>query len=162
METFSPGVNAMQNVHPLFVHLPLALFPLALIAQAVSLFGRRETWQPFASVFLYLGAPGAIPATVTGWLAEEQVEELPGFTDAMHQVVETHAMLMYVTLGMALALSMLAFWRRRRITRALQAVLFVGLLVVVVVMSVGADRGGQLVFQYGVGGQRIGDPATAP
>jgi uncharacterized membrane protein len=152
----------MQNVHPLFVHLPLALFPLAFIFQAVAFIGRRHEAQPFASMFLYLGALSAIPAAVTGWLAEEQVEELPGFTHAMHEVVETHATLMYVVLGLGLALALLAFWRRRRMTRALQAVLVVGLFVLMMVMGVGADRGGQLVFQYGVGGQRMGEPAASP
>lgn len=148
----------MQNIHPLFVHFPLVLFPLALIVQAIVLLGRRDPWQPYASLFLYLGALASILTAATGWLAEEQVEGLPGFTHAIHEVVETHATLMYVVLGLGLALAALAFWRRRRMTRGIQAALLVGLLALVIVMSVGADRGGQLVYQYGVGGQRMGEP----
>jgi uncharacterized membrane protein len=61
------------------------------------------------------------------------------------------------------ALAVLAFWKRTRMTRGMAAVLLAGLLVLVTLLGVGADRGGQLVYQYGIGGQKMtAEPPRLP
>ncbi len=70
-----------------------------------------------------------------------------------------HKTLMLTTTGLGALLSMLALVCRRRLTRGVQFLLLGGLLVLSGVLTVGADRGGQLVFQYGVGVQK---PAVEP
>jgi uncharacterized membrane protein len=48
-------------------------------------------------------------------------------------------------------------------TRGMAAVLLAGLLVLVTLLGVGADRGGQLVYQYGIGGQKMtAEPPRLP
>jgi uncharacterized membrane protein len=59
-------------------------------------------------------------------------------------------------------LAAIALWKRVRMGRGVAAILLVGLLVLVVLMGVGADRGGQLVYQYGVGGQKMGAEVPHP
>jgi uncharacterized membrane protein len=149
----------MKNVHPLFVHFPLALLTLACLLQLVGVAGRRERCLSLASLFLYLGTAGALLSVLTGWLAEEQIEGLAGFTPAIEAVLDTHATLMFLTTGLAVFLSFLAFWLRGRMSRAWQAILLLGLLVLVSLAVLGADRGGQLVYEFGVGTQKMAAPA---
>lgn len=155
METVFPGLTAMENLHPVFVPFPVVLLPLALAFQALAVWRRREEWERVAAWLLYLGTLGALAAAVTGKLAEAQVE----VPEAAFQVIELHEFLMLTTAGLAVALSLLAFLGRRAGLKAVPVALLVGLLVLSGVLLVGADRGGQLVFQYGVAVQK---PAATP
>ena len=142
-----PGLNAMQNLHPVFVHLPLGLLPVALVLQAWAWVSRREDVERVARWPLYLGAVGALAAAGTGLLAEESVEH----PEAAHEVLELHENLMLTTAGLATGLALLAAIFRKQSRRLIQTVLLVGLLAANVVLVVGADRGGQLVYEFGVG-----------
>lgn len=155
METLFPGLRAMENLHPVFVHAPVVLLPLALVFQALAVAWRREEWQRIALCFLYLGTLGALAAAGTGLLAEETVEH----PEAAHEVIELHETLMLTTTGLAVLLSVVALALRRRLTRSVQILLLGGFLVLSGLLVVGADRGGQLVFQYGVAVQQ---PAQEP
>lgn len=150
MDAIFPGLRAMENIHPVFVHFPLVLLPLALVFQALAAWRGRDDWQQTALWLLYLGTAGAILAVLTGRQAEEHVF----VPEPAWEVIELHENLMYVTTGLAVALSAAAFALRRRLTRKVQALLLVGLLVLTTVLAVGADRGGQLVYQYGVSVQK--------
>ena len=162
METLFPGLRAMHNLHPLFVHFPIALLMTAFVVQAIVVLGRREPWQPFASGLLYLGALSALPTALTGLLAEAKAEKLAGFTPAMGTALDFHSTVMYIVTGLAVVLAAIALWKRARMGRGVAAILLVGLLVLVVLMGVGADRGGQLVYEYGVGGQKMGAEVPRP
>ena len=37
METFLPGVSSIQNIHPMFVHFPIAFFLVALAMDGLAL-----------------------------------------------------------------------------------------------------------------------------
>ncbi|HKZ53615.1 MAG TPA: DUF2231 domain-containing protein [Candidatus Acidoferrales bacterium] len=150
METLFPGLSAMENIHPVFVHFPVVLLPLALVLQALAVWRRREDCQRAALWLLWLGTLGALAAAGTGLLAEEKVVvPEPGW-----EVIELHETLMLVATGLAAALSALAVVLRRRLTRDIQMLLLAGLLVLSGVLVVGADRGGQLVYQFGVSVQK--------
>lgn len=90
-----PGLKAMENIHPVFVHFPVVLLPLALVVQALTVWRRWADWQRAAH-----------------------------------------------------------WGRLRRQTRPVQLVLMAGLLVLNALLVVGADRGGQLVYQFGVSVQK--------
>jgi len=66
---FFPGLRAMENLHPVFVHAPVTLLPLALVFQALAVWRGREEWQKLALWLLWLGALGALAAVGTGLLA---------------------------------------------------------------------------------------------
>lgn len=152
MEALFPGLSAMENIHPVLVHFPLALLPLALVFQALAVWRRQDEWQRLALWLLWIGTLGALAAAGTGLLAEDSVTvPQPGW-----EVIELHEGLMLTTTGIAVALSILALVVRRRLNRTLQLVLLAGLVVLSGVLVVGADRGGQLVYQYGVSVQKQG------
>lgn len=155
MDALFPGLRAMENLHPVFVHAPVVLLPFALAFQALAVWRRREDWQRVALWLLYLGTLGALAAAATGLLAEETVEH----PEAAHEVIGLHKTLMLTTTGLAAALSAVAFALRRHLARGVQILLLGGLLLVNGMLVVGADRGGQLVYQYGVAVQQ---PAGEP
>lgn len=146
METLFPGLSAMENWHPVFVHLPVVLLPLALITQAVAVWRQKEEWQRMALWLLWVGAVGAVVAAASGLMAEEEVF----VPEPAWEIIELHETLMLITAGLAVALALATVFLRKRLTRPLQLGLLVGLLAVNGVLAVGADRGGQLVYQYGV------------
>ena len=106
---FFPGLRAMENFHPVFVHAPLTLLPLALVFQALAVWfdfahhrwRGREDWQKLALWFLCLGAVGALAGAGTGLLAEEEVTvPQPGW-----ETIERHELLMLITTGLAVVLA---------------------------------------------------------
>lgn len=159
---FFPGLKAMENFHPVFVHFPLVLLPLALVFQAVAVWREREDWQKLALLLLWLGTLGALAAATTGLLAEEEVT----VPEAGWEVIALHEILMLVSAGLAVVLSGVTLWlwfgrahhERGRLARPVQRLLLAGLLVLCGVLVVGADRGGQLVYQFGVSVQKA-EPA---
>lgn len=149
---FFPGLKAMENYHPLFVHFPVVLLPLALVVQALALWQPRQDLERLALWLLWLGTVGAMAAAGTGLLAEEEVT----VPEPAWEVIALHETLMLVTAGLAIVLSVvsLVLWWRGRWNRGPQKLLLAGLVVLCGILTVGADRGGQLVYQYGVSVQK--------
>ena len=147
MSELFPGLQAMDNLHPMFVHYPLALLPLALVFQAWAVVGRREDAARVARWLLWIGAVAALAAAGTGLLAEGSVEH----PEAAHEVIELHETLMLTTAGLAAGLAVLAAIFHRRALGWIRWLLLLGLLATNVVLIVGADRGAQLVYEFAVG-----------
>lgn len=146
IEPWFPGLAGMQNIHPLFVHFPVALLAAALGLQILASLRRRPTWAGHARALLYVGTLGAIVALATGFLAADQLgHESPG-----HDLVHVHRNFMIVTTLLAVATSAAAFGLRNRSDTRDRLVL-VGLLATSVALAAGADRGANLVFRYGMG-----------
>jgi uncharacterized membrane protein len=93
---------------------------------------------------LYLGTLAAIVTVLTGLAAENSVP--PG--DAM-RAVGIHETLMLVSTSLALALCIFAFLARKNFTLQLRKLMLLGLAVLAVLLTIGADRGAQLVYGYG-------------
>jgi len=45
MDLLFPGLKAMESIHPVFVHFPVVLLPLALVVHALTVWCRRDDWQ---------------------------------------------------------------------------------------------------------------------
>jgi len=100
--------------------------------------------QRVAAWMLYLGTLAAIVTVLTGLAAENSVP--PG--DAM-RAVGIHETLMLVSTSLALALCIFAFLARKNFTAQLRKLMLLGLAVLAVLLTIGADRGAQLVYGYG-------------
>ncbi len=141
---FLPGLRSLLNYHPLFVHFPIAFWLGALLFEALAVARSSDEWHRTAARFLYLGTLMALAAVGTGLLAEEAVPE----TGPARDVFELHEKLMYVTTSAAVGLCMLAFFRRHDFTAGLRKLFLIGLIVLAGLLTVGSDRGAQLVYQY--------------
>jgi uncharacterized membrane protein len=138
------GLKDALNFHPIFVHFPIVLWLAALLFQALALWRANEEMQRTAAWMLYLGTLAAVVAVLTGLAAENSVP--PG--DAM-RAVGIHETLMLVSTSLALALCMFAFFTRKNFTAQLRKLMLLGLAVLAVLLTIGADRGAQLVYGYG-------------
>ena len=139
-----PGLKAALNYHPIFVHFPIVLWFAALLFELLALWRASDDMQRTASRMLYLGTLAAIVTVLTGLVAEKSVP--PGVAQ---RVVGMHQALMLVSTSLAAALCIFAFSVRRKFSVPLRKVMLLGLSVLAVLVIFGADRGAQLVYEYG-------------
>jgi uncharacterized membrane protein len=137
---------SLMHLHLLLNHFPVigALIGIALVATALM---RRSSELSRVSLGLF-AALGAISVIVflTGEPAEEAIEKLPGFSEAItekHEEAALFATVAMAALG-ALALGALAWFRNRDIPRWIATLTFVMSLGAGTAMSYTAMLGGQV------------------
>jgi uncharacterized membrane protein len=135
----------MLNVHPLFVHFPVALLLTALALEVAWWIAKRDWLRNSATVTLTLGAVGAVAAVTTGLIASRAVGE----ADAAHAVVEAHESfaITVAALAVALAAVRLLKWDRG----GLRWLFLVLLVALGGLLAWAAYLGGRLVYEFGVG-----------
>ncbi|MDB4984555.1 MAG: hypothetical protein JWM20_734 [Patescibacteria group bacterium] len=81
-----------MNVHPVFVHFPIALLTLYSIMELLQVpkFNRSNAWQNIKSAFLIIGTLGSFAAFYTGGIAENSI----GAT----KLIETHSTFALITI----------------------------------------------------------------
>lgn len=149
------GIATMgANIHPLLVHFPIALLISFLAVEAWGMLFKQPGARQLASGLLYLGAAGAVVTAATGLIAAESVPH----GAVVHDLMEWHmrAGLTVATLSVALAV-----WRAiggipvSAMARTLSLLLMV---ILAVVLVLGADLGGMMVYQHGVGVKSLQEP----
>ncbi len=157
-------VSALPNLHPAIVHFPIALLPLAMAADVVSVARpRRQFWERLATLLYLLGAFGAALAVRTGEQAADSMVDLP---PQVQTHIAEHSDWAHYTLWLfgALAVVRLSLflrdlgrptvsWRAARLGLTLLAVGGTALLMKT------ADLGGALVYRHGVVAATSGESA---
>lgn len=147
LDSVFPGLVASPNVHPLFVHLPVALWLVAAAAWAVWLVRRTDALWQFGRWSLRIGLLGAVLALITGYLAADGMgHDSPG-----HHLVHTHRDWMLWASGLALLTAVVDHLLARRSDLLVRSLLVALAAATAVVLCLGADRGGEMVFRYGIG-----------
>lgn len=139
-----PGMKAALNLHPMFVHFPIVLWLAALLFEILAVWRASEELQRTASRLLYLGTLAAIITVMTGLAAQNSVA--PG---EAQRAVGIHETLMLTATSLAIGLCMFAFFTRKEFTAKLRKVLLLGMVLLGVLLTIGTDRGAQLVYGYG-------------
>jgi uncharacterized membrane protein len=150
-----PGATHLQNPHPLVVHFPIAFLYGAALLYFIAWVARREAIASAALWILVLGAISAAVAVTTGWWSAGGVMLDPSVKE---NVLEPHMRLMFATLVLAV---ILAFWAliEHPMPPASRRYLFLfGILVMLAVMTKGADYGGIMVYDYNGGGGACQQP----
>ncbi len=145
--TFFPGLAAMPNFHPLIVHFPIAFLTVFFFLDVAGTLTRNENWRRIASVLLYFGTVGVICAVAAGIQAASTISH----GDAAHKVMETHEQLGLIVAFLTITL---AIWRiiAGEKLKWFANIIHLGLAaLILLVMTMGADLGGLLVYGYGVG-----------
>ncbi len=137
---------SLVHLHLLLNHLPVigAFFGVLLLAVALA---RRssELAKVALAFFAFLGAV-SVAVFFTGEPAEELIEKLPGFSEAIterHEELALVATIAMAGLG-ALALLVLAAFRRRPLPRGMTIVGLVAAVGVSALMAYVANLGGQI------------------
>lgn len=97
---------------------------------------------------LGLSALGAGVTVLTG----RQAAEIAKHTFEIHQVMELHERLGFITLSLAIVILSVRLWKKDQLTNSWRWSTIVVLGVLVSVLSYGAHLGGRLVYEFGVGG----------
>jgi uncharacterized membrane protein len=132
----------LQELHPIIVHAPLALLPLAVGAEILGALTDQQVFRTFGRRAITLAAAGAVGAAVTGLIAGEEVN-VEGET---REMLQTHRNLNAVATIVAITM---AVWRHQ-VKKPDAAYLAMGIAGIGVVTYTGY-LGGELVYQHGVG-----------
>ncbi|MGZ3535389.1 MAG: DUF2231 domain-containing protein [Thermodesulfobacteriota bacterium] len=152
--TILPGVQHLQNIHPLVVHFPIAFLVGAALFYFLSWIFRNQTFATTAFLLLILGTLAAGAAVGTGLFGEEGVMVS---RSVRANLLESHEKLMLTTLGVSIGLAIWAVMARPFPKK--KRVLFLFLLLVLLgVMTVGADYGARMVYDYNAGGEACPQP----
>lgn len=143
----------IAHIHPMLVHFPLALLPVALAMQMLALFKGRWLFEPHclsatSIALIVIAASAAIVAVIFGDIALDQAvaSGVPLATLEQHEEL---GKLSGVLLA-ALAVAGVWIYRQTNTNKNVNWVFwFVGLAVLVVLLST-AWFGGQLVYEQGV------------
>jgi uncharacterized membrane protein len=153
-ETFLPGVQHLQNIHPLVVHFPIAFLVGAALFYFLSWILRNQTFAMAAFLLLVLGTLSAGAAVGTGLYGEEGVMVSRSVRE---HLLETHEEIMLGTLGLSVVLSVWALIARPFPIKKRMLFLF-ALLALLGVLTVGADYGARMVYDYNAGGNACSQP----
>ena len=141
-----PGIAAMENIHPLLVHFPIAFLSAFFLIDLIACILHKSDWRRTADWFLYIGTVFAGFTMLAGLSAAESVAH----SENVHQIMEDHEHLGISIFSLATFLSL---WRLvgksglRGATNYLYLSL-AGLLSLLLVFA--ADLGGLMVYKHGV------------
>ncbi|MFQ5707853.1 MAG: DUF2231 domain-containing protein [bacterium] len=152
---FLPGLENLKNAHPLFVHFPVALTLVTLLFEGLWWTTKKKPFRDSATHLLYLSAVFAVATVITGYLASNGLgHESPG-----HEFVHEHRNVMLLMRGLLLVTALAVLMSRSPREGRGRRVLIGPLLIVSALLVYGADKGGRLVLQYGIGVQAVSEKA---
>lgn len=141
-----PGISALDNLHPLFVHFPIALLFLFFAFDVFGSLAGKTEWRRVAGWFLYCGVVFAGLTMVMGLLAAASVAH----GGDVHEIMETHE---HLGISVFLVATVLAIWRwlaKGEINGAANTLYLIFATVLTALLIFTADLGGLMVYKYGV------------
>jgi uncharacterized membrane protein len=154
LERILPGASNLQNYHPLLVHFPIAFIYGASLMYFLGWITASEKLQWTALWMLMLGALGAAAALISGFYAAPGLMISQSVRD---ELLRHHKHLMVATSILTGVLAVWALATRPMPTR-FRYVFLVGLLAVMLLLTAGADLGGEMVFAYNAAGSACAQP----
>jgi uncharacterized membrane protein len=149
-----PGLRHLQNIHPLIVHFPIALLPGAALLYVLAWLVKKESWAWTGLWLLGLGTLGAAAAVASGLYGAEGVMVAPA---VRQHLLVNHERIMLGVLGLSVILSIWA-WLARPMPLKGGVVFLLLLAVLLAGLTVGADFGGRMVYDYNAGGNACPQP----
>ncbi len=133
--------------HPMVIHFPIAYLFLALLSELAYVFLKQESLQKITEWLVYLSALSAVIAVSAGLLAASHL----GHNSPNHDMVHQHRNIMLVvTAGIVLCAIFLGFVKEMCTGNGRKLLLPI-LVLLSGMMAFGADKGGEMVYQYGIG-----------
>jgi uncharacterized membrane protein len=137
----------MPNVHPLLVHLPIAILLVAYIFDQLSTILKKEELERVGWWTQLAGTVGLAATVVSGLLAEASII----IPEAAQEHLETHEQLAFVAAGTFATLFLWRISSKTKLPPRYRAVYLSLFAAGVLVIWMGAWFGGEMVYRYGVG-----------
>ncbi|MEC4749979.1 DUF2231 domain-containing protein [Methylomicrobium sp. Wu6] len=141
-----PGIAAMQNIHPLLVHFPIAFLSAFFVLDLAGSLFKKANWRGVASWLLYLGAIASIFTATAGFIAANSVPH----GENVHAIIERHEHFGITVVTFAVLLSAWRAFKGGAIEGAANSLFLILAAVMCGIMALGADLGGLMVYHYGV------------
>lgn len=138
------GLNQVFNIHPVFVHFPIALFPTALFFYLIGILRKRNDLLSAGQICLGLGFISTLITVLTGYLAQESFPH----GETIHRMMGTHKILGFTILGLGTLLMIWSFLKHAGAPKLSKLFLLLfGFTVLLILQN--ADLGGRMVFVEG-------------
>ncbi|PKM12962.1 MAG: hypothetical protein CVV13_03165 [Gammaproteobacteria bacterium HGW-Gammaproteobacteria-3] len=143
---FMPGVSAMENIHPLLVHFPIAFLLGFFLLDVLGTLTGKLNWRAAAGVMLYLGTLAAGLTVWAGLAAADKVAH----DDIVHAIMERHEHFGIAVLSLSVVLSIWRLLVGTAMKGAINGFYLLLSFTLCILVSKGADLGGLMVYNYGV------------
>jgi uncharacterized membrane protein len=149
-----PGIANMDNIHPLLVHFPIVFISAFFALDLVGTISKNPESRSVATWLLYFGTVAALFTVIAGFIAAGSVAH----EQNVHDIMERHEQIGVSILATAILLSV---WRIKSGVLPRSGannffLLLSGLLCLL--MMLGADLGGLMVYKYGVAVEAVAVP----
>lgn len=141
-----PGFSSMDNIHPLLVHFPIAFLSTFFVLDVIGTLTKKQHLRDVASWLLYFGAVAAVFTVIAGFIAAASVAH----GEDVHPILERHEHFGVSVLTLAIMLSIWRFKSSGMIRGGANCFFLILATVLCVLMTLGADLGGLMVYHYGV------------
>ncbi len=141
-----PGIASMTNIHPLLVHFPIAFLSAFFALDMLGTLAKKQHWRDVAGWLLYLGTVAAVFTVTAGFIAAGSVAH----GVEVHAIMERHEHFGVSVLSLA---ALLSAWRLKSagVIQGGANGFFLALAALLcILMILGADLGGLMVYHYGV------------
>ena len=149
-----PGAQHLQNIHPLVIHFPIAFLMGAALFYYAAWILRKDDWAKTGFWILLLGALSLAAAVGTGLYAEDGVMVA---LDVRQNLLLPHKQYMIATSVLCFVVTLWAIVQRPFPKKG-RIVFLILLLTMVGTMTLGADFGGRMVYDYNAGGNACPQP----
>lgn len=131
----------MHSLHPVFIHFPIGILPLAVLADAVAAWRRDQRARLAGTVLWVFGLLAAAAAVGTGLWAYSRVEH----SDFGHVAMTSHRNAAFAALAVLLTSALLRWWKPlSRVAAVVGALGVAGL-------AWAGFLGGEVVYRHGLG-----------
>ena len=149
-----PGAQHLQNIHPLAVHFPIGLLMGAILFYFAAWVFKKKDWAKAGFWVLLLGALSLAVSVGTGLYAEQGVMVA---LDVRQKLLSPHKQVMIATAVICFIVTVWAI-AARPFPKKGRVLFLILLLAMAGVMTLGADFGGRLVYDYNAGGDACPQP----
>lgn len=151
------GLDQVFNVHPVFVHFPIALLPTTLLFYAIGILKKKDRFLFAGRLCLFLTLLSTIVTVITGLLAADSFSH----NETIHRIMMTHQKIGYAILVFGILLFVWSFIQKEGIPRLPK--LFLLVLVFTVLMALqNGDLGGRMVFVEGAAVRALAPKIEVP
>lgn len=140
------GLREVMNIHPVIVHIPVALFPASLLFYLLGVAFKRRSLLVAGRACLYLAVLGAVAAVWSGEAAEDTFQH----NDRIHRLFEVHEDIGEWISRLAWVIGAWSFFHKDQRPRVAPAFLvLLGFITLLVAQN--GDLGGRMVYVEGAG-----------